>query len=307
MKRVVGLGASVLDTLIECGTFPTEDTKMKAERITVTGGGPVGNALIVMSKLGVDAAVLGVFARDSAGDFLLSDYEKYGVDTKYAVRLDGRASFTSYIVLSKESGTRTCMFDRGTVGDDPSLLDMSALDGADLLHLDGNYMKCAIAAARRARELGVTVSLDAGGRYAGIEELLPLVDILIPSCEFALGITGTTDIPSAMRALKEKYSPKVLAVTDGARGGYYYDGDEIKYYSATPVVAVDTNGAGDTFHGAFAAAYLDTGDVGYSCRLASAVSAYKCMHTGAREYKLDKAIAEELVDVGSPLWRKNAD
>lgn len=304
MKRAVGLGASVLDTLIECTAFPKEDTKMRAEGITETGGGPVGNALVVMSKLGVDAAVLGAFARDGAGDYLVSEYEKYGVNTDYAVRLDGKTSFTSYIILSGETGTRTCVFDRGTVDDDPALLDMSALDGADLLHLDGNYMKSAIAAARRAQETGVTVSLDAGGRYAGIEELLPFVDILIPSSEFALGITGERDIPSAMRVLKEKYSPKVLVVTDGSRGGYYLDGESAVKYDSYSITPVDTNGAGDTFHGAFLSAYLKTGDVAYSARLGSAVAAYKCMHRGARDYELTMELAEELTNPNSPIWRR---
>ena len=307
MKKVVGLGASVLDTLIGCTEFPREDTKSRATGITLVGGGPVGNALVVMSKLGVSASVLGAFAPDTAGDYLLSDYEKWGVDTKWAVRAPDTSSFTSYIMLSERDGTRTCLFDRGTVPDDPSLLDLSVLQGCDLLHLDGNYIRSAIAAAKRARELGVTVSLDAGGLYAGIEELLPLVDILIPSAEFALGITGMSDIPSAMRVLDTKYSPKVLAVTDGSHGGYYLDGKEPKSYESYKITPVDTNGAGDTFHGAFLAAYLESCDVRYSCLLASAVAAYKCMHRGARDYELDMDLARELVDKNSPVWRKYAD
>ena len=67
MKKVVGLGACVLDTLIVCDKYPTEDTKQKAESVFVSGGGPVGNALVVMSKLGVKADVIGAFADDIEG------------------------------------------------------------------------------------------------------------------------------------------------------------------------------------------------------------------------------------------------
>ena len=76
MKKVVGLGACVLDTLISCDKYPREDTKRKAESVFVSGGGPVGNALVVMSKLGLDARVLGNFADDNAGNYLLQDFEK---------------------------------------------------------------------------------------------------------------------------------------------------------------------------------------------------------------------------------------
>lgn len=291
MKKVVGLGACVVDTLISADKFPEEDTKMRAGDILVTGGGPVANALVVLSKLGVRAEIIGGLAGDGHGDFIRADFERLGVNTSRATVVEGAKSFVSYIILSKDQGSRTCLFNRGTVKDDPSLVDLSAIDGADVLHLDGNYIKCACHAARYAKEKGVTVSLDAGGRYDGIEELLPLVDILIPSREFALGITKEEDIPSAMRVLGEKYSPKILVVTDGARGGYYKDGDEIFKYATEKITPVDTNGAGDTFHGAFVAAYVRGMSTPDACRFASNVAAYKCTNKGARDYPLNMDIA----------------
>ena len=53
MKKIVGLGACVYDTLINCDRFPTEDTKQKADSVFVTGGGPVCNALVIAGKLGI--------------------------------------------------------------------------------------------------------------------------------------------------------------------------------------------------------------------------------------------------------------
>ena len=183
MKKVVGLGACVYDTLIVCPEYPAEDTKRRAEKVFVSGGGPVGNALVVARRLGMEAEVLGAFADDAAGDYLLDDFRRCGVETGNAVRVRGARSFTSYILLSGAKKTRTCVFDRGTVSDDPENLRLSAVDGAAALHLDGNYLKSALRAAEYAKEKGIKVSLDAGGLYEGIEALLPLVDILIPSAE----------------------------------------------------------------------------------------------------------------------------
>lgn len=294
MKRTVGLGANVLDTLISMKGFPTEDTKSRADGIMQAGGGPVGNALVIMSKLGVSAEVIGAFANDTAGEVILAELKEHGVKTERASVISA-SSFTSYIILSAEGGSRTCVYDRGTVPDSPELTNLSAIDGADVLHLDGNYLKCAIHAARYAKEKGVKVSLDAGGLYDGIEELLPLVDILIPSAEFAMGLTKKATPKDALLALREKYSPEILAVTDGAEGGYYFDGSEVHHYDSFKIRPIDTNGAGDTFHGAFIAAYLDGMKVGDCCRFASATSAYKCLHSGVRSFELTKALIFEFI------------
>jgi sugar/nucleoside kinase (ribokinase family) len=294
MKKVVGLGACVLDTLITCENYPKEDTKQKAESIFLSGGGPVGNALVVMSKLGVKTEVLGAFADDNAGKYLLDDFKKYGVGVENATVVRGSSSFTSYIILSKSGKTRTCTFDRGSVPDAKENVCFGAIENADVLHLDGNYLQSALAAAKYAKEKGVKVSLDAGGLYEGIENLLPFVDILIPSAEFALGFTGEKDIPSAMHTLFKRFQPEILVVTDGSNGGYYYENGQVLHYDSVQVQAVDTNGAGDTFHGAFVAAYCEGQTLKDCCVFASKVAAYKCMHTGARTYELSKEIADKL-------------
>ncbi len=295
MSKVIGLGACVYDTLINCDYYPTEDTKLKANSVFAAGGGPVGNSLVVMSKLGVKTGVLGAFSADNAGKYLLEDFALYGVDVKNAVTLKDASSFTSFIVLSEKNKTRTCVFDRGTVPDEPKNLDYSCVKTAKVLHLDGNYLNCAIEAAKIAKENGVKVSLDAGGLYQGIEKLIPYVDILIPSGEFAKGFTKTDNIPDAIRVLAKEYNPEILVVTDGSNGGYYYQNGEVLHYRNFSVKAVDTNGAGDTFHGAFISAYLEGKDVLSCCEFASATSAYKCLHKGVRTFKLDKDTIEEFI------------
>ena len=144
MKRVVGMGACVYDTLIYCPHYPREDTKLKAQSILVSAGGPAANALAVMSGLGVKTQIIGCFADDEAGRYILADFEKFGVDTSKAVTVKNTRSFCSYIVLSLKDKTRTCVFDRGTVPDAPEALDLSAIDGGSVLDLGGNYNERAL-------------------------------------------------------------------------------------------------------------------------------------------------------------------
>lgn len=296
MKKIVGLGANVLDFLISCESFPVEDKKMRAEKITLSGGGPVGNALVIASKLGVPSAAIGMLADDSSGERILSELRQFGVHADGIKIAPNTTSFVSYIILSESAGSRTCLYHRGTVPDDAEALDLSAIDGDSILHLDGNYLQSALKAARYAKSVGALVSLDAGGLYEGIEELLPLVDILIPSAEFAMGITGASDAREAMLALYERYRPGVLVVTNGADGGYYMENGEALRYESFKIKPIDTNGAGDTFHGAFVSEYLNGGSVYECCRFASAVSAYKCIHKGVRSFDLNRAIIHEFIN-----------
>ena len=284
MGRIVGIGACVFDTLYSVPTYPAEDTKMRAVSSKCAGGGPVATGLCAASRLGEDAAYIGVLSGDNGGAYLQKDFERYGVATDLVEVKDGYRSFASVLWLCADSATRTCVFDKGDL---PALVlneaQKEAIRTASLLMVDGNEMDAAVEAATIARASGVPVLYDCGGLYAGVERLLALTDIMIPSEEFALGHTGCDDAEDAARALYEKYVPKVVVVTQGKRGGILYDGKTLASYPIYPAEVVDSNGSGDVFHGAFAAGLLKGYDVEKCCHFSSAVSAMKCMGVGARE------------------------
>ena len=221
---------------------------------------------------------------DAGGSFLIKDFKKYGVKTDNIEVLSGYRSFTSVIWLSAKASSRTCVFDKGNLP--PLKLNdeqKKAIIGADLLMIDGNEMSGALEAVKIARENGTKVLYDAGGLYDNVESLLPYADILIPSEEFALGITGEKKAENAAKKLYEKYNPDVVVVTQGKNGGTLYDGTRLTAYPAFSVKVADSNGAGDVFHGAFAAGYLKGYDFLKCCYFASGVSAVKCTGVGARE------------------------
>ena len=282
MKKIIGVGASVLDTIIEMGAYPDEDVKIKADNVFVSGGGPVGNALVCTARLGVESAYLGLLSNDTSGLQQIKEFEQYDVSTKHIKLVDNVKAFTSFIILSKARGTRTCIFDRGSIPDDPNLLDLSVIKDYDILHLDGNYLNIAVEAAKKAKEYGVKVSLDAGSVYPNIDRLVPYVDILIASEDFAMKFTKEDRVDNAIKALQEKYHPEVLVVTEGSKGGCYYQDGEVYHYHAYEIECVDSNGAGDTFHGAFLVAYLNGKDIEECCKFASATSAIKCQKAGVR-------------------------
>lgn len=284
MYDVIGIGSTVYDTLMLIDEYPNEDTKVEGLDTLVQGGGPSATALVAASKLGVSAAYMGTVGDDPFGSFMMNDLEKYGVSTKFVRRVSDCISFHAVVLLSKESGSRTCIWNRGTVQPPtPSDINEQALLNAKILHLDGHMLDAAVYAAQLAKENGVKVSYDAGGLYPEIEKLLPYIDFFIPSEEFALKLTGAASPEEAAKSIYDTYHPEVVVLTQGVKGGIMYQNGMLERYQSFPVEAIDTNGAGDTFHGAFIAGYIK----GYSfmqCAVyASAVSAIKCTHFGARQ------------------------
>ena len=284
MAKIVGIGANVFDTLYNIPTYPTEDTKMRATASKTAGGGPVATGLVAAQKLGEDTAYIGVLSDDNGGKFLKEDFIKYGVNTDFIEVKSGYRSFASVLWLCADSTSRTCVFDKGDLP--PLVLDdaqKQAIKDAEILMVDGNEMDAAVEAAKIARENGVKVLYDCGGLYEGVERLLKYTDIMIPSEEFSLGHTGCKTAEEAAKKLYETYSPEVVVITQGKKGGLLYNGNDIINYPIYPAKVVDSNGSGDVFHGAFAAAVAKGYDYLKCCHFSSAVSGLKCMGVGARE------------------------
>lgn len=283
MTKVVGIGAAVFDILMTADAFPKEDTKLQGKETKIQCGGPCATGLVAMSKLGEPVCYMGTVGDDMYGSFIRSELNRFGVGVDGVEVVPG-TSFHSFVLLNLSTTSRTCIWNRGEAAQPTEKnVDLEVLKNAKFLHLDGNQLDCAIYAAKKAHEFGVTVSLDAGGAYPRIEELLPLIDVLIPSEEFSMKVTGCATAVEAAKVLQEKYNPKILVITQGCKGGFIWEnGKEIRY-PVFPVKAIDSNGAGDTFHGAFVAAQLKGMSIYDSCTFASATSALKCTRFGAQE------------------------
>lgn len=294
--EIVGIGACVMDTLVTVPGYPKEDTKLRALASKSAGGGPTATGLVAARKLGEQTAYIGILSDDNGGSFLKKDFEKYGVETSLIEIKSGYSSFTSVIWLAKDTATRTCVFDKGNL---PALQlnerQKQAVADSEILMVDGNEMDAAEEACKIAKKNGTKVLYDCGGLYEGVERLLKLTDVMIPSEEFALGHTGCNCVEEAAIRLYELYHPQVVVITCGKEGGILYDGSVCENYPAFLVDAVDTNGSGDVFHGAFAAAMVKGYSYKECCLFASATSAIKCNGVGARESVPEEEAVQEFL------------
>ena len=267
--------------------FIPMDTKVKMLSHEILGGGPAGNATAGAAALGKRAAFIGTVGDDADGRMILETFARQNVDTSMMRVRRGATSAIAYLWIEEKTGNRSCAWTREGLTElsadeiTPELAE--AIRGAQVLHLDGHNAGGAIAAAKVAREAGVTVMYDAGTHRDGMEELLPLADLLICSEEFILKLTGLGDAEQAVRQVYAKYRPKVCGATMGVRGSMCFDGRELVKCPAFKVEkVVDTTGCGDLFHTGFAVRWLETHDLMECQRFGAAVSAIKCRGLSGR-------------------------
>ncbi|MCK9605062.1 MAG: PfkB family carbohydrate kinase [Methylomonas sp.] len=272
---VLCLGHASYDLVFSVPHHPGEDEKLFADSLLECGGGPAANAAVSVARLGYKAAFSGYLGLDDYGNSHYAELQQAGVDTTLIVR--GPAPTPLSVVLVKPDGKRALLNYKG----DTKILPADTIDFSDIavktVLFDGHEPRLSLALLDKIDNAIPTV-LDAGSLHTGTQALMDKVDYLVCSEKFALqyAVNANTAL-SRLAAL----SPNVV-ITLGESGLIWQRGHEQGSLPAPPVTAVDTTGAGDAFHGAFAAAVaakMAWLDILY---FASAAGAFCCTQMGAR-------------------------
>jgi len=281
-KRIVGLGLTGMDLIAEVDEIPGPDEHAFMRGFEKQAGGIVGNALAAAARLGLEAAWIGKVADDDAGNYIISEVRKENIDTSMVVVEKGARSPFSIVLVDRKTKGRSIIFNRGCSTKYGSEVSDEFLKKYDVIHLDGYFFDAALEAALKAKRLGVKVSLDAGLMFPGLDPLLGIADIFIPTRKIATELTCEKDTERAIRKLADM-GPEIVVVTMGKSGCAGLWGDEFVSAPAFKVDAIDTTGAGDTFHGAFIFAYLKGWTFEQMLVFSNAVSALKCTRLGGRK------------------------
>ena len=214
------------------------------------------------ARLGLKVAFIGVVGDDLLGRFMIDNLASRGVDTTHII-IDPQQQTGLTVILNRVSDramlTHLGAIDALRASQIPDIL----LAQAQHLHLASYFLQTNLQhdvpdLFRRARALGLSTSLDTNWdpaeTWAGVHDLLPLVDVFLPNENEARALIRTDSEEEAARGLANR--SKVVAVKLGARGGLAIRGDAIVRASAIPVAVVDTVGAGDTFDAGFVYGFL---------------------------------------------------
>jgi len=283
---ILGLGMSVLDSLLLLDDFPAEPGVTEVRESALMGGGPVPTALCAAARLGARAAIIDRVGGDWAGEVIHQDYERFGVATDYLRHEVGAASTLATALVRRRDGERHIVFRAGNataLGFDE--LPTEALRQCGALHLNGRHWPACLEAARIVREAGGVVSFDGGAhRYdPKFLELLPLVDVLVVARDFAERLAGSGEIDRQLESLAQ-YGATIAGLTDGPRGSWFLavDGDRFHQPALPAGPVVDTTGCGDVFHGAFLQSRARGEDWRSCARFAAAAAAHNATALGGR-------------------------
>jgi len=241
--KVVGMGSAGLDYLAEVSQFPQPDDKMRTKNLEMQGGGNCGNALTAAARLGLKPVIVSKIGSDSVGDAIVEEFENDGVDTTFLLRSQtGRSPFT-YIIVDRESNTRTCIHTPG----EPFLatemennLVNRILDGASVIYFDGRLADAAGILAKRAYDLKIPVLVEAERLRPGLEDLLQYASCVVTSAKFPHEWTGKTCIDDAMVAMMARLPHvKWIATTLGSRGALLLERIEEPHKEPYVVKALD--------------------------------------------------------------------
>lgn len=285
---VLGFGALAIDDILYVER-PLSAGKGKVTKRVRDHGGNVATALVAAARLGGRAAFVGWLGDPPEDDVGGRELEREGVSTAFAPRHVDSMPIRSVITVGPD-GERFIAYDDDVLHGTSDDLPDAVLAQAPVLLIDG-YATHSEAMVARARDLGLSVVADIEWSIGpATDRIMALSNHLVLPMAFARSYAKCDDPQAILDAL---WSPDRSAVvlTDGDRGSHVrQSGDPVSWHlPAYAVQAVDTTGAGDCFHGAYALALAGGGSPLDCVAFAAAAAAISVTAHGGRKGLSDKA------------------
>ncbi|MDX9799707.1 MAG: PfkB family carbohydrate kinase [Spirochaetia bacterium] len=258
MDQVLCIGNTSYDITAYFEKYPEENSKYMTQDFNECSGGPAANASALLAEWGLDAAFIGVTGDDIYGELIEKELSQKGVDCSGMIKRIGTKTPLSIIIVNLENGSRTLI--------NRNKLEQTGIQASQglkkynpsVLLFDGYELETALESIKMFP--GAKTILDAGSLRKETEILASRVDYLVCSERFASSVSGIENIKEnsgytrAFKALKGLNKNNIV-ITMGEEGMVFEkEGEDsgVTRLDAFKVKAVDTTGAGDIYHGAFA-------------------------------------------------------
>ncbi|MEX1032513.1 MAG: adenosine kinase [Cellvibrionaceae bacterium] len=282
--HIYGIGAALVDTEIEVSDADLVDLEIKKGVMTLVdegqqrqlmdqlsghlvhskraSGGSAANTIIAASYFGGRNFYSCKVADDENGDFYVNDLHAAGVDYHHATMPEKGTTGKCLVMITPDAERTMTTFLGMSAALSEAELHPDVVPKCRYIYIEGYLVSspsgkaAAIKLRQLAEQRGVSTSISLSDPAMveffgdGLREMIgDGVDLIFCNEQEAKGFTGSDSIEVAAEALKQ-YA-KTFAITLGARGALVYDGKEMITIEPQPVKAIDTNGAGDMFAGAF--------------------------------------------------------
>jgi sulfofructose kinase len=279
MPTLLVVGAAILDCVYAMDELPVRAEKYRAKNFALRGGGTPATAAVTAKRLGLEVALAAGVGDDFFGAAIVDELEMEGVDCKLVRRHPGKQTSVSAVMIDSIGERMLVNFKDPGIDSGTDWLPQKLPPEIDGILGDHHWAAGTEHFFRLARGAGKPAILDADRQTS--------MQILASATHIGFSARGLRE-QSGMENLREALAsfqtqaPGWLAVTDGANGAWFTENGGIVHEHALTIPAVDTNGAGDVWHGALAVALLEGKEPGKAVRFANAAASIKCSRLGGR-------------------------
>jgi sugar/nucleoside kinase (ribokinase family) len=251
------------------------------------------------ASIGARVAFTTMVGTDDFGRLAMDRLRAAGVDTSHTIQHN--TITTGVTILLPHGDQRHILTFPGTIAElTVANLDFDFLVQARHFHLSSLYLQRGLHAGlpdllHHLKQAGLTISLDTNDDPenhwgAPLSEVLPYVDVFMPSEDEICRMTNCTDLDHAVDALAIK--PPSIVIKRGRRGARVYEQGRVIDVAPLNVVPVDTIGAGDSFDAGFLRAYLLSKDIITCARAGNITGALSTQASGGTEAFRDQTLRD---------------
>lgn len=281
--KAICIGHSTFDTTLPVDKYPEENSKTRIPKHIECGGGPAGNGAYLLAKWGLDTTIISALGDDYYADCIINEFKKVNADTTYLKKIGTHKTSSSYILANMSNGSRTIVTAKA-----PPIkkLDIPTKLSADLILVDGEHPETAIEILKNNPN---AISIFDASRINNDNlEIGKLVKYLVCSHEFAeefaktkIDYNNVDTIITCYQKLKSYFKTNVI-ITLEASGSFTEIDGQYQKIPSIKVTAIDSTGAGDIFHGAFAYFIANNYSLENAIRSASITAAISVTRVGSR-------------------------
>jgi len=299
MVQIVVAGVAVVDFVFKLEDFPDRAEKYRTHDAAITGGGCGANAAVAIARLGGEAILVSRLGDDPVGDMIVREVEDEGVDCSLVKRYAGCKSSFSSVFLNHAGERQIVNYRDPNLSMDADWLAAEFPSGPGAVLADTRWPQGAIVAMQAAEKAGIPGIVDA---EAPVLDSTPAIEIASHVAFSAQGLrdfTGTDSLQDGLHDAAKKTSAW-LCVTDGENGVQILANGVSSNIPAYKIKAVDTLGAGDVWHGAFALLLAEGKREEQAVMFANAVAAIKCTQMGGRAGAPDRTTVNTFMKGNEP-------
>ncbi len=258
-NKVVILGSTNVDQFLTVERYAQPGETLHVEEAQKAfGGGKGANQAIATARMQADTTFITKIGTDGVADFILEAFKAAHIDTSYIIKTTEAKTGQAFITVNAEGQNTIYVYGGANMTMTPEdvINAKDAIINADFIVAQLEVpIPAIISAFEIAKAHGVTTVLNPAPAKALPNELLSLIDIIVPNeteAELLSGIKVTNE-----QSMKDNANYflslgiKTVLITLGKQGTYFATKNQSQHIEAYKVNAIDTTAAGDTFIGAF--------------------------------------------------------